>query len=91
MQLTFDPAKNDRNVQERGLSFMLLSEFDWAKAYLVEDKRQDYGERRFRVLGCIRGRLYAAVFTPRAGMLHVISLRKANSREVKVYEKTLES
>ncbi|MFN5350137.1 MAG: BrnT family toxin, partial [Polaromonas sp.] len=52
---------------------------------------KDYGERRFRVPGCINGRLHAAVSTPRADKLHVISLRKANSREVKIYEKTLES
>ena len=91
MQLTFDPLKNDRNIQERGLAFVLLSELDWATAYLVEDERQDYGERRFRVLGCVSGRLHAAVFTPRTDKLHVISLRKANSREVKLYEKTFES
>ena len=91
MQLTFDPVKNDRNIQDRGLAFMLVSEMDWATAYIGEDQRKDYGERRFRVLGCINGRLYAAIFTPRVGKIHVISLRKANSREVKVYEKTLES
>ena len=28
-----------------------------ATAYLAKDKRQDYGERRFRVLGCIGGRV----------------------------------
>ena len=91
MQLTFDPVKNDRNIQDRGLAFMLVSEMDWATAYIGEDQRKDYGERRFRVLGCINRRLYAAIFTPRVGKIHVISLRKANSREVKVYEKTLES
>ena len=89
--MTFDPAKNAFNIQERGLAFTLVSEMDWSTAYIAEDKRQDYGERRFRVLGCIGGRLYAAVFTPRADKLHVISLRKANSREVKIYEKTLKS
>ena len=62
-----------------------------ATAYLAKDKRQDYGERRFRVLDCIGGRLYASVFTPRADKLHVISLRKANSREVRLYEKALKS
>lgn len=91
IQLTFDSGKNGKNIQERGLAFTLVSEMDWATAYIGEDQRQDYGERRFRVLGCINGRLYAAVFTPRADKLHVISLRKANSREVTVYEKTLES
>lgn len=91
MQITFVPDKNDRNIQGRGLAFMSMSEMDWATAYIGEDQRKDYGEPRFRVLGCINGRLHAAVFTPRADKLHVISLRKANSREVKIYEKTLES
>ena len=87
----FDPVKNDRDIQERGLVFMLMSEMDWATAYIGEDQRKDYGERRFRVSGCINDRLSAAAFNPRAHKLHVISLRKGNSREVKVYEKTLES
>jgi uncharacterized DUF497 family protein len=91
MQLTFDPVKNDRNIKDRGITFMLMSEMDWANAYIVEDQRNDYGERRFRVLGRINGRLHAAVFTPRVDKIHVISLRKANSREVKIYEKTIES
>jgi hypothetical protein len=38
------------------------------------------------VLGLIDGRLHALVFTPRAGRVHVISLRKANGREIKSYE-----
>ena len=50
MQLTFDPVRNDRNIQDRGPAFMLVSEMDWATAYIGEDQRKDYGERRFRVL-----------------------------------------
>ena len=52
---------------------------------VVEDLRKDYGERRFRVFGYIEDRLYAVVFTPREDAVHVISFRKANSREVKRY------
>ena len=51
MQITFDPDKNDRNIQELGLAFLLVSEMDWGTAYIGEDQRKDYGERRFRVLG----------------------------------------
>ena len=86
MQLSFDPVKNERNVQERGLAFTLVSELDWATAVIDEDTRKNYGERRFRALGCIGERLYAVVFTPRVG-----KLRKANPREVKRYDKTPES
>ncbi len=52
---------------------------------IIEDVRKDYGEHRFRVLGSIEDRLYAVVFTPRGDAVHVISFRKANSREVKRY------
>jgi uncharacterized DUF497 family protein len=45
----------------------------------------DYDEHRFRALGPIDGRLYALVFTPRAGKVQLISLRKANRRETKRY------
>jgi uncharacterized protein len=88
MQLSFDPDKNERNIQERGLAFTLAAELDWATALIDQDIRHDYGERRYRALGCIGERLYALIFTPRAGMVHVISLRKANAREVKRYGKT---
>jgi uncharacterized DUF497 family protein len=84
--ITFDPDKNERNTIERGLPFELVEDFEWGRALVVEDVRKDYGERRFQALGVINGRLHALVFTPRAGSIHVISLRKANRREVKLYE-----
>lgn len=86
MKVTFDPAKNSRNIKERGLPFELVEAFEWATALIVEDLRQDYGERRFQALGLIEARLCMVVFTPRAGAVHVISLRKANERESKRYE-----
>jgi uncharacterized protein len=84
--ISFDPRKSERNLAERGLSFELVEEFEWDSALVVEDSRRDYGERRFQALGLIEGRLHALVFTPRAGRVHVISLRKANRREVRHYE-----
>ena len=32
MEVTFDPAKNDRNIRERGLSFELVAYFDFETA-----------------------------------------------------------
>jgi uncharacterized protein len=87
MLLSFDSAKNERNVQERDLDFRLAQYLDWNTALISEDNRKDYGERRFRVLGLIDERLHALVFTPRLDKIHVISLRKANPREVKTYGK----
>lgn len=86
MPISFDPRKNERNIAERGLSFELVEEFEWDSALVVKDDRRDYGERRYQALGLIADRLHALVFTPRAGRVHVISLRKANRREVRLYE-----
>jgi uncharacterized DUF497 family protein len=86
MKICFDAAKSERNERERGLSFSLVEQLDWSDAVIEEDDRKDYGERRFRVFGFIGDRLHAVVFTPRADKVHVISLRKANQREVKYYE-----
>jgi uncharacterized DUF497 family protein len=83
VKITYDPAKNTANIERRNLPFDLIEELDWSTAVIVEDTRRDYGEPRYRAFGYIGNRLYAAVFTPRSDALHVISLRKANSREVK--------
>jgi uncharacterized protein len=86
MRLSFDPAKNDRNIAERGLSFQLVAELEWETAVAVEDTRKDYGETRLRVMACL-GRLHVAVITRRGDTTHVISFRKANKKEAKWYEK----
>ncbi|WP_460596640.1 BrnT family toxin [Geomonas sp. Red276] len=83
MRVTYDSKKNEINIALRGLPFDLIVDLDWSSAVIIEDTRKDYGERRFQVFGSIEGRLHVAVFTPRNGAVHVISLRKANIREVK--------
>jgi uncharacterized DUF497 family protein len=85
MRITFDPAKNDRNIAERGLSFELVAELDWLAAVAVEDTRRDCSERRVRVLAPLDGRLHVAVVVYRNDAVHVISFRKANRREVRWY------
>ena len=81
MLLTFDPEKNARNVAVRGVPFRLALRLDWSTALVAEDRRKDYGERRFQVLGLIEERLHMLILTPRPPALHVISLRWANYRE----------
>jgi len=86
MRFTFDLAKNEKNIAERGLSFVLAAELEWETALVVEDTRRDYGELRLRVLALLHGRLHAIVVTPRRDELRVISFRKANRKEEKLYE-----
>jgi uncharacterized DUF497 family protein len=91
MDISFDPAKNERNLLQRGIPFTLVAQFEWDSALMVEDRRKDYGERRMQALGFIEARLHMLVFTARRGTIHVISLRRANSREIKGYEAQTES
>jgi uncharacterized DUF497 family protein len=56
----------------------------------VIDDRFDYGEARNVAFGLINGRLFACVYADRHGERRVISLRKANKREVMRYGKKLE-
>ena len=87
MAITFDPAKNARNLAERGLSFERVADLDWDTAVIIEDTRRDYGEFRLRVMARLDSRLHAVVVTPRGENLHVISFRRANRREVRRYGK----
>ena len=68
MDISFDAAKNDRNIALRGISFERAMAFEWDGALIVEDAAE--GLRRdadFRRFGLIRGRLHMLVFTPRTG------------------------
>ena len=86
MDITFDPAKNARNPEARGLSVERVAEFDFESAIFVEDNRRDYGGRRWRALGFVGDRVHAWVFVETESGLRVFSFRKAKEREVKNYE-----
>ena len=87
----FDPAKSADNRRKRGTGFERFADMELDRAISIEDTRREYGERRLRVLGFIDGRLHAAVITPRGEKIRVISLRRANRREVRNYAKERQS
>jgi len=86
MLVEFDPAKNARNIAERGLSFAWAGEFAFSSAVIAVDRRKAYPEVRYVALGMLHARLHVLCFTPIDGGIRVISFRKANSREIKAYE-----
>lgn len=88
MLIDFDPAKNARNIAERGLSFERAGEFDFSGAIIAVDLRKAYAEVRYVAVGMLHARLHVLYFTPIDGGIRVISFRKANSREIKAYEQT---
>ena len=86
MNVTFDPAKDAANVAKHGVSLTEAAVFEWGSAVVWPDTRRDYGEARMVALGYIGLRIMALVFVDRPPEQpterRIISLRKANSREV---------
>jgi len=85
-KIEFDQSKNERNVRERGLPFARAADFDWADAVVTADVRREYGERRLVATGFLDGRLHVLCFRRIPQGIRVISLRKANKREVLEHE-----
>jgi len=55
VHISFDPAKNERNIQKRGLSFEQAVDFEFEGALVEIDSRKEYGETRCASrLGCIK-------------------------------------
>lgn len=88
MDITFDPAKDLSNQRKHGVSLVETEGFEWDDALVREDMRREYGERRMIALGYIDVRLYCVVYVDRNNERRIISLRKANSREVNLYAQT---
>jgi len=82
----FDPTKLAANVAKHGVWFSAADEFEWESALVVVDSRKSYGEPRLRALGLIGERVHAMVFSLRDTSVRIISLRRANKREVRMYE-----
>lgn len=85
MRITYDAAKNERNLRERGLSFERAAEFDFDTATIWDEERK--GEIRRVAAGYLDRRLHILCFKPRAEGIRVISFRKANDREAEKYGK----
>jgi uncharacterized protein len=81
MAITYDPAKRDWTIRERGLDFEHAEEVFAGRTFDREDTRRDYGKVRIVTIGFLRGRMLVVVWTPRGNDGHVISMRKANDRE----------
>lgn len=92
MEISYDPQKRAKTLADpnRQLDFEHAVHVFAGPTIDVLDDRKDYGETRWVTYGLLKGRMVALVWTPRAGRRHIISMRKANDREKKVYEEQLD-
>lgn len=85
MRIEFDLAKDISNQSKHGLSLSLANELDWEAALVWGDERFEYGETRMIALAPKTEILYYVAFVDRGNVRRIISLRRANRREVKYY------
>ena len=85
MRIEFDLQKDEVNIDKHGVSLALATEFDWEDSLVWIDERREYGEIRMIALVPSTSTLYYVAFVDRDNIRRIISLRKANRREVKHY------
>ena len=90
MKLTWNEAKRQKTLQERGLDFADCEIVFAGPSFMFPDLRKRYGEDRFISVGLLNGRMVVIVHTPRGGGQHIISMRKANEREQETYKARLD-
>jgi hypothetical protein len=89
MKIEFDRAKRIATLENRGLDMAQAGEVFAGNTITVEDDRMEYGEKRFITVGLLKSRMVILVWTPRGEARRIISMRKANAREQKIYKARL--
>jgi uncharacterized DUF497 family protein len=88
MIITYDPAKREATLRDRGLDFEDAAVVFAAPGIVtVEDTRRAYPEKRYQTFGFLGNRLVMICWTPYGRGIRVFSMRKCNEREAKKYQK----
>ena len=86
----WDEVKNRVNLEKHGIGFERASQIFDGPILRLEDNRRVYGEIRYKCIGRIDGGLFAVVFTPRNGLVRIISARRARRDERREYRQVLQ-
>jgi uncharacterized DUF497 family protein len=85
----WDDAKDNENVRKHQMPLRFAELIFHERFVEEEDARRDYGETRFKAVGPIPDfghRIFVAIYTWRGANRRIISLRKANDREIRKYQ-----
>jgi len=89
MKHQWDQAKNRANAAKHGLRFEDAEQVFSGPCVTFEDDRFDYGEERLITLGVLAGRLVVIAHAPDDEGSRIISMRKANRYEKRIYQERL--
>ena len=85
MPIEFDGIKRAETLKVRGLDMARAEEVFAGATLTVEDDRQDYGEVRYITIGFLDEAMVVLVWTRRYDAHRIISMRRANERERRLY------
>ena len=81
----FDAVKSESNLAKHGINFIEAQRL-WSDPMLLEIPAKIDDEPRFLVIGRIDAKHWSAVITYRANNIRLISVRRARTEEVTLYE-----
>jgi uncharacterized DUF497 family protein len=91
MTYEWDERKSRINLAKHGLDFSDAEAVFSGPCITFVDDRFDYGEERLITLGLLAGRAVVIAHAQRNEVVRIISMRKANRREQKIYQKRLDA
>jgi uncharacterized DUF497 family protein len=90
MRYTYDPKKQSANLKKHGYDFEAVPEvIESGRTVIFEDRRFDYGEKRFITFGLLHGEVVVITTTETDDEIRIISMRKAEKHEQKIYYSNL--
>ena len=81
----FDASKSEANRAKHGIDFMEAQSL-WSDPMLLEIPAKTEDEPRFLAIGQIDSKHWSAVITYRGSHVRLISVRRARTEEVALYE-----
>jgi uncharacterized DUF497 family protein len=86
MRYSYDLLKKTTNFKKHGFDFDDAQQvIESGQTVTFEDNRFDYDEPRFITLGMLAGKIVAIVTTETTTEIRIISMRKADKNEQKIY------
>lgn len=85
MIFVWDETKRKQNIQKHAIDFSQAANFDFETALEWDDSIFGYNERRTKAIGPLSDAICVLVYTMREDKLRVISLRRANRKEIQSY------
>lgn len=85
-EFEWDADKAAANIAKHGVAFEAIEAlYADPEHVIVDTSRHADGEPRFKLVAEVEGRLFTAVCTMRGAACRVISLRRANPSEERIY------